>query len=253
MDEITRKCKLLSTLFRYLRKDLTMKRQCVHLLIGILVFLSAATAAEAAKTETWRSTLQDSLISSYEPSKISIDSMRISKPGILLVIRKDNISGDLVSDFSLASNKVIDGKVQQANTGSTSHVFKPGETLYINKIFVTDTEVQFMVVSGDTYEVNVHGTTLQTRYKTVIRFQFQKGTLETTDAATVKKIIEDVIAPQSTVNEAKTATVELGQTPEQVEAALGKPETIVKLGPKVTYVYKAIKVVFQDGKVSDVQ
>lgn len=34
---------------------------------------------------------------------------------------------------------------------------------------------------------------------------------------------------------------------------MGKPETIVKLGAKMTYVYKTMKIIFQDGKVADVQ
>jgi hypothetical protein len=42
-------------------------------------------------------------------------------------------------------------------------------------------------------------------------------------------------------------------TPEQVEAAMGKPEKIVNLGAKKLYVYKDLKVTFLNGKVSDVQ
>ena len=48
-------------------------------------------------------------------------------------------------------------------------------------------------------------------------------------------------------------TIALGQTRLEVEAILGKPERIVDLGAKVTYVYKDMKVIFVDGKVSDVQ
>jgi hypothetical protein len=51
-------------------------------------------------------------------------------------------------------------------------------------------------------------------------------------------------------------TVELGQTPQQVEAALGKPETILKPAVgTIRYVYaaKGIKVTFKNGKVSDIQ
>ena len=51
----------------------------------------------------------------------------------------------------------------------------------------------------------------------------------------------------------QTKTIELGQTPVQVEAILGKPETVINLGSKVTYAYKTMKVIFVDGKVSDVQ
>jgi hypothetical protein len=52
---------------------------------------------------------------------------------------------------------------------------------------------------------------------------------------------------------AAPASVELGQTPDQVQAALGAPSRIANLGPKVIYYYNGMKVVFVDGKVSDVQ
>jgi len=51
--------------------------------------------------------------------------------------------------------------------------------------------------------------------------------------------------------ESQQPTIELGQSPTQIEAALGKPDNIVKLGPKTIYVYKTIKVTFVDGKVSE--
>lgn len=48
-------------------------------------------------------------------------------------------------------------------------------------------------------------------------------------------------------------TVSLGQKPDEVIAALGQPEKIVKLGAKQTYYYKDMKVIFVNGKVTDVQ
>ena len=101
--------------------------------------------------------------------------------------------------------------------------------------------------------MNLKGSTRQTRYKSLISFEFSKGFLETADPAAVKKVIDDVLAPEATISAANTKTVELGQTPEQVEVALGKPDTVVNLGAKKTYVYKTMKVIFQDGKVADVQ
>ncbi len=47
--------------------------------------------------------------------------------------------------------------------------------------------------------------------------------------------------------------MELGQTPEQVEAILGRPDKTVNLGTKKFYVYKDMKIVFVDDKVADVQ
>jgi len=48
-------------------------------------------------------------------------------------------------------------------------------------------------------------------------------------------------------------TVALGQTPDQVTAALGQPKSIMDLGAKKIFVYKDAKVTFRDGKVSDIQ
>jgi len=53
--------------------------------------------------------------------------------------------------------------------------------------------------------------------------------------------------------QAEPQTIQLGQSTDQVLAALGKPEKIVNLGRKQIYVYKDLKVTLLDGKVSDVQ
>jgi hypothetical protein len=52
---------------------------------------------------------------------------------------------------------------------------------------------------------------------------------------------------------AAPATVEKGQTPGQVQAAMGTPARVANLGPKVVYYYNGMKVTFNNGKVTDVQ
>ena len=52
---------------------------------------------------------------------------------------------------------------------------------------------------------------------------------------------------------AAPASVEMGQTLDQVQAAMGTPTRVANLGSKVIYYYNGMKVVFQDGKVADVQ
>jgi len=52
---------------------------------------------------------------------------------------------------------------------------------------------------------------------------------------------------------AAPVTVSLGQTMDQVTSSMGQPTRIIDLGAKKIYVYKDMKVVFHDGKVSDVQ
>jgi len=48
-------------------------------------------------------------------------------------------------------------------------------------------------------------------------------------------------------------TIALGQTTDQVVATMGQPQKIVKLAKKEMYYYKDLKVIFVNGKVSDVQ
>lgn len=48
-------------------------------------------------------------------------------------------------------------------------------------------------------------------------------------------------------------SVELGQTPDQVKAALGQPTREANLGTKVIYYYNGMKVTFKNGKVSGVE
>ena len=52
---------------------------------------------------------------------------------------------------------------------------------------------------------------------------------------------------------AATPTVQLGQTIAEVVAQLGNPSRIADLGQKKTYFYQDMKVIFTDGRVSDVQ
>lgn len=59
-------------------------------------------------------------------------------------------------------------------------------------------------------------------------------------------------APAAAVQSAP-ATIALGQTMDQVTAALGTPKRIVDLGTKKIYVYQDMKITFKAGKVSDVE
>jgi hypothetical protein len=62
---------------------------------------------------------------------------------------------------------------------------------------------------------------------------------------------QDQAAPQQAQPEPQT--IRLGQTPDQVRAALGQPDKVVNLSVKQIYVYKDLKVTFLSEKVSDVQ
>ena len=60
-------------------------------------------------------------------------------------------------------------------------------------------------------------------------------------------------APAAPAPAAPPAEIAVGQTVEQVTAAMGNPKQIVKVGTKQIYVYPDLKITFVNGKVSDVQ
>lgn len=110
-------------------------------------------------------------------------------------------------------------------------------------------------------------------YMSSVVFQFTKGYLGTAPAAQIENTIGQVFTissdqtpPQSETKTGapntqegteepppETPTIRIGQTIDEVVAALGKPDTIVDLGAKQIYKYKDLKVTFVNGKVSDVQ
>jgi hypothetical protein len=60
-------------------------------------------------------------------------------------------------------------------------------------------------------------------------------------------------AAASASDSAEPPTVALGQSPDEVTAALGKPKSIMDLGNKKIYVYQDMKVTFNGGKVTDIK
>jgi len=207
-----------------------------------------------ARADGWKEALSKQLKEIYPLTKTGEDRNRIGKHGIVLVIQKENIVGDKATDLTFTLNKVRDGQVVQDEGWTVkrnAHTFEPGERLYVFDIDVKDHEIWFKMISCDTFPITRGGWTEQTRYKTLINFQFPKDYLATADITELKEKIGSVLVIGSEASAPKS--IELGQTAEQVEAILGKPEKIIKLGPKTVYVYKDMKVIFIDGKVTDVQ
>jgi hypothetical protein len=225
---------------------------------GILFFLLIGVVVVPASD--WKDELKQKLKGMVTLVKTAglggSDRNRVKEPGTVLVIQKDGITGDKANDFTTTDTKVRDGKVIQAGgflNKQNQHAFKPGERVYVFQIDVKDNEIWYWILSTETFSITEEGSTQQTRYKGLIKFQFPKDYLATADFAKVKEAIDAVLVTEDVAKAANTKTIELGQTTEQVETILGKPEKIIKLGAKVVYVYKDMKVIFTDGKVSDVQ
>jgi hypothetical protein len=73
--------------------------------------------------------------------------------------------------------------------------------------------------------------------------------------ATTPASFAPIAAPPPPPEDAPSVPINIaiGQTPDQVKAALGQPDRIIKAGAKEIYSYKNLKITFVDGKVSDVE
>jgi hypothetical protein len=192
---------------------------------------------------------------------------------------------------SNALSKSIGFGMKRFGKEQTTHLFQVGDKAYPSKIEVnlSKDSVTIGIVACDT----CNKTDPPTYNKANVVFIFPKGTLASATAASVEDIIGQLLtistddsqqggdqggqqaadqgnqpqpadqgaqpasaaqqpAPQEQP-QAEPASIDKGMTPDQVQAALGKPDKIVNLGTKQIYVYKDLKVTFLNGKVSDVQ
>lgn len=228
---------------------------CCGFAAAVVIIGSPAAAMAASHGD-----LEEALTGKYTLTKTGIDRMRITQPGTVLVIQQDGIIADLGSDATYTDNRIIEGKIEQAHgmagflqEKSRSRTLKSGEKVYLYKIEVKDDKVRYYLITCDTFDVDIHGSSRQTRYKALLSFELGKDQMETATADAIKKTADTVVIPEADAKAANTKTVNLGQTPEEVQAILGNPDRIINLGAKQIYVYKDMKIIFQDGKVSDVQ
>jgi hypothetical protein len=152
-----------------------------------------------------------------------------------------------------------------------SRHFVTGEKFWVTGIAVQSDGVVFTLFTDAINDV---------RYQCTLKFLYNKGAAPSTDdvlktVAEVFKVQQDdsaksddkggdqqqgaapADANQQPAAEqapaAPPATVEIGQTTDEVVAILGQPDKIINLGPKQIYVYKDLKVTFVKGKVTDAQ
>lgn len=234
-----------------------MIRRAALFVLGVLLSISVAQAGSAPN---WKVTLNDSLFPDVKLTKTSFSMNQIKDPGTLFVLRKDGLSATKAGD-GFAANIVRDGAILQKGSmlnamiagGANRRDFKSGDKFYLTDFAIKDKQISMGLVSATTYDVTTNGTTKSERYAAQLQFEFPDGYLPTAHAAEVQQTLETVIIPETHLQAAAPATIELGQSFEAVDKALGKPERVVNLGSKVTWIYKDMKVVFQDGKVADVQ
>jgi hypothetical protein len=221
----------------------------------------------------------------YAPTSLSSNKLVVTRPGAVLVLQKPGLGASPVTEFAFG-NSYKGGQIRHGFTGSlihnnnTSRDLQAGEGVYLVGFEVKDTGVVFHVQSCG----ECNAPEMADPLRAVLTFQFPKGYLNSFDFTQIAQTIDEVFTlagensasaaenappagtqdtqpaapepqpmPQTAPAQAAPVTITLGQTTDQVVAALGQPQKLVKLGEKQLYFYKDLRVTFLDGKVSDVQ
>lgn len=229
-----------------------------HLLRLVVPACALVLLPSNGNAQDWRDSLRTQLAEVFKPASATSDRLRVTRPGTVLEVKVDGISASPGADATFLTTHHRNGQIEQARglaaalaDKKTNRDLTIGERVYVLAIDVNNSDVKMQLLTLATNPITVNGSTRQTRYKAMVQFDFPRDSLRTMGFERVRDHVASVLRAEGTVEEPKT--IELGQTMEQVEAVMGRPESILKVGTKTIYVYKAIKVTFVDGKVTDIQ
>ena len=206
--------------------------------------------------------MREALVADYPLTKVGVvmfktDYNRITQPGVILAVRLPGIYADVANtQDSIVNTNFANGQVSQATGFAAAFGSNTGHSRTLNldeKVYVTDILVKRDAVQLELLTVDV--TTLAdgqgTRYRAELNVKLPG--LDTMTPEDVKKSIETVVADPAVASAVQSKTVKLGMSPDEVKQSLGNPDKIVDLGAKLVFIYKDMKVILVDVKVSDVQ
>ena len=246
--------------------------------IALVLFTCCATLSVGQAIS-----LQEQLSAQYQLAKVSADSSGygVVNPGTLLAIQQKGVLAVPWKALALCPAKYQDNNFHPSvgfcagMLKEVSRYFQVGDKVYPTKIDVNlnKAKISLTVVSCD----SCNGINPPTSMKGEVVFQFAKGSLEKAGVGDIEDLIGKVFLisnddqqgsgdqgqqqqqqasappPPQQQQQSEPQTVQLGMTTDQVQGVLGRPDKIFNVGAKQIYVYKDVKVTFQNGKVADVQ
>ncbi len=219
-------------------------------LLGLVFAASQAVAAESP----WQADLLSALKSRYAITTRNWLG-KIQQPGVVLVVQQEGLQADRPKPI-MRPTEIQDGVLVKTGAGGIvmgtgARSLKKGERVHVYDIRVKDEYVLLLIGTVDTVDTVQNGSTTSAVQEAALSFASKEAPLATTSADAVIAQISKWLVTESEATAART--VALGQSVEDVIKALGQPTKIVDLGPKKVYYYPDMKVIFQDGKVADVQ
>jgi hypothetical protein len=259
-----------------------MRNPVQAIVVSFLIGPFAALLLAAPQAPGLKATIEQQVNKEYPVTRVGANGVVI-QIGSILILQEDGLKAIPATYQGYFANNVKKGArikpniVQHIGAGgpgeylTDARLLQVGEKVYLTKVDIKETEIVFSVQScGGCNPATVDP---YPPFRASLAFGFGKGDLATTDFKDVKETIARIFAVESpattplapTAVSAPTAaspaqsaapepaTISMGQSKEQVAAALGQPERVAKAGNKEIYFYKDLKVTFVDGKVSDIQ
>ena len=209
------------------------------------------------------------------------DTIRFTSPDMPGLVSKGQVTGDAIKDdegivwermteAQRASAPALPDEPKPSKDTATSaigrYVLKepPGTSWYMELKSDGTVACQTTKPCSGTYKLagpgvalrlNVGSTNMKIIGNTLVgKTQVWEKQVEAPRAEPPRAEAVRAEAPPASTPGASTVTLRLGMTPEQVEVAQGgKPQKVIDLGSKKTYIYPDMKVIFVDGKVTDIQ
>jgi hypothetical protein len=244
-------------------------------IIQLVLILALAAVAPSLHGQDQKAEIQKRLTSQFKRTKLTADRSDVATAGSVLVLHKDNLLMCSMDAHAAPTNTYKNGAISmglgvamswsmalnsvgQQSANIPQRKFVTGEKFWVADYFLKDDGVYFLFYS-DPFD-NI-------RYFGQLKFPVSKGAFPAVDD--MMKTIAEVVTLDSGTQEAAPAgaapsraaggaaaapkTIGLGQTKDEVVAILGQPQKMVNLGAKEMYYYPDMKVIFTNGKVTDVQ
>jgi len=256
-------------------------RRALNFAPVLILTLALAAAAPALRAQDSRAEIQKRLTAEFKRTKMTADRSDIATAGSVLDLHKDGLLMATTQAIAPPTNTYKNGTISfgfganmawgmqlapanQQITTVAQRKFVTGEKFWVTDFTIKPDGVVFVFYSDPYNDIRYYGQ---------LKFPFVKNVAPPADE--VIKEIEEVITAEADTQQAAPAdnaappaqaaeqapapssapskTIALGQSTDQVIEILGQPQKIVNLGAKQMYFYPDMKVIFTNGKVTDVQ
>jgi hypothetical protein len=222
-----------------------------------------------AAAQAWKDSLRAGVTQAIRLTRTTRDYRNVTTPGTLLAAGVPGLDVSPEAFRNSVATKLRDGAVLSPRGLSRflarehHRDLRKGEQVYVTDVKIRDDAGTLYIAAAETERITIRGTSRDLRYMGVLDFEFDKQSLPALGADSVVRAITATLRPTEaaataasvpdTTRRTTQVSLAIGQSVEDVERALGKPENVIQLGNKTVYVYKAFKVTLVDGKVTDLQ